>query len=513
MTDDTLTEAAIVSFPMGDGAAVYQTPGLQTNMPKYCVAFSTKVQSTHDISRPIVRFRELNALYSNGAYGMFSEVDGRLVMGVKTSVPTDMSNDWPVKAKKIGAYPNYTEYNLNYYHFSTMEATIHAMVGGDYYVIPHVYVWGTINKSVSFDLIAYPTFMSNYVTRDSLSNEAPNGARTIKSMIVYGYRSGDEKQPWILQMESTNDPNDPFAYSTIDIKPIRPVSYENPEDAYEIFNLRLSEKVNADPNFDMRQLIAAESTDVVSNLSIPVFNTWGEGIQFNAIKVEVDNISTVSSQSVDYMNVTTMANETDTTLNYKTADYALKLTDQTAVKWSASGKFSMSESISYKSAIKATCKIGDIGGEVSEEITMTANTAFEFSRSSENTQTHTEEKTFTVSGQTVAVPAKHVFQLQASWNRAAVSGRIFVYYPVNFQPQLKVIHRWYDKADPLAVNAKMDVDKAVKLLNMPSFKPVEVKDGAGKTVSVNCVWGVMPFHAENSTIGSYVITDLGEIKK
>ena len=512
MTDDQQIDAAIVTTSVGGVSGTYQTDGLQGTMPKYCVAFSPNVQSTHDINRPIVKFRELNALYSNGAYGMFNDFDGRLVMGVKTISQINQSNDWPAKVEKIGAYPNYTASALTRSYFNTMEATIHAMIGGDYFMIPHVYVWGTISN-VSFYLVSYPTFMSNYATRDNLSNEVVNGAKTIKSMIVYGYRGGDEKQPWILQMESTNDPNDTFAYSTIDIKPIRAISYENPEDAYEIFNLRLSEKVNADHNFDMSQLIAAESTDVKSDIAIPVFNTWGDGVQFNAIKVEVDNISTVSSQSVDYMNVTTMTNETDATLNYKTADYALKLTDQTAVKWSTSGKFSMSESISYKSAIKATCKIGDIGGEVSEEITMTANTAFEFSRSSENTQTHTEEKTFTVSGQTVAVPARHVYQLQASWNRAAVSGRIFVYYPVNFQPQLKVIHRWYEKAEPLAVNAKMDVDKAVKLLNMPSFKPVDVKDGTGKTVAVNCVWGVMPFRAENSTVGSYAITDLGEIKK
>lgn len=510
MTDDTQSKGAVLAAPMGDVSVTYQPENLQTG--KYVFAFAPGVQSTHDINRPIIRLRELNALYSNGAYGMMSEIDGRLVWMVKSYPGGTLPNDWPVKAKKIGAFPQSTEYQLNRSSFNCMEMTINAVIGGDFYAIPHMYIWGTV-ETIPFPMVSFPNFLSNYVTRDNIGYAVDGGAKTVKSILVYGYKDGDEKKPWVMQIEMTCDPADAFAMMVMNIKPLRAVNYENPEDAYEIFNLRLAEKVNTDPNFDMRQLIAAESTSIQSDLYLPVFNTWGESIQFNAIKVEVDDVSTVSSQSVDYMNVTTMTNETDAPLNYKTADYALKLTDQSAIKWSETRKASISESVSYKNTIKASAKIGEIGVDVTEEITMTINAGFEFTKSSETTQTHTEEKTFTVSGQTVSVPPKHVYQLQASWNRASVSGRIFVYYPVNFQPQLKVVHRWYDRADPLVVNARMDVDKAVKLLNMPSFKPVEVKDGAGKTVSVNCVWGVMPFHAENSTVGSYVITDLGEIKK
>lgn len=483
----------------------------------HCVQFKSTVKDLNDPNRPLMAARCAgNMVVAGGGIALTRIVSNQsgnnsALRYDATGLPTSGVNDWPSKAKAIGAFPNLPN-GIDTYsaYYRTIEMSMHPVIDGDYYEIPNMFYGVVVMSNVCTNFY----FVSNLADRQSFTVSAD--PQQLPGIYIYGYKHGDRNQPYILLMTSKYAQGEEAMY-WLDIKVIKRVDYENPEDTFALFNLKFSELMRDDPSFNPRQLIVKDPKGVDAPIIVPTFATWSDApATFTAIKLEPNGQTTKVSASPEYMNVTSIVNDTDQTMTFKTPDYALKVTDTAQYQWSNNEKGTLTISGTYKNSLKVSAKgkvgANEAGIEDTTEWSVTATASFEYSHTSQNTNTHTNEQTYTVGGQTFQIPPRSAYNLVASFVRASVKGTMKVYYPVDIKPQLKVIHRWYDRADPLVLNGQMDVNAVQKLMKLPAFVDVTVKNLKGEDESVPCVWGEMPFEASNSSICSVTLKYVGPVE-
>lgn len=321
---------------------------------------------------------------------------------------------------------------------------------------------------------------------------------------VYGWRDGNAKDPVVLSIVANAKTVSGVSCAFITIKYVRDIKNEMPEDAFDQFNYRLARKKLEDKTFNPRTLLKTHAAEFPDSITVtPVLDSWNKA-KFEAIRMDVDPEATITSGSPEYAQVAVLTNDTDAPMTFKTADFAWQVQDQFTFKWTNSEK--AATTASYKSQIK--CVLGLPSGE-GPKFDWTYETAisatFEYSHSEENSSTHTETKTFTVSGQTVVVPPHTTYIAEAQWRRAKLQGVATIFYPVT-QDVTAVVKftnetSWLHGATYL--NSALDMDKVAKVLGVDLIKVADVKNAKGENRQVPCVVGHYPFECTTSSLATY----------
>lgn len=483
----------------------------------HCLQFKSHIKDLNDPKRPLIAARcPNNCLTEDGGIAMSQLVQN--VGGWNHAIKYPMKaraggvNDWPDRTKAIGAFPNWDMSQMGSM-LKIIEADLHPVIDGDYFHIPNVFV-------LSAELSGYlngPSFMSNYAGREHLYSSVADPDKPV-GIYVYGYKNGDESQPWMLLFSAVAARPNEAAMWWFDLTPVKPIGYQNPEDTFALFNLTLAEAMRKDPKFVTKQLLLQEKSGITSDVVIPSFEQWSTGSgSFTALKFEPDAMETSVNVGVDYMSVASLVNDTDAPLVMKTPDYALKLTETTQYSWSNNEKVNIGTSWSYKASVKNSMKVKvedfyEDTTETAAEWSVGINLGFEYTHLSTNTNTSSTEQTYTVGGQTITVPPKTVMSLTAGFKRCTLRGSMKVYYPLLLKPTMKVIHKWFNRADPVVMNSSMDVDAVMSVLKLPAFEKVKVKNADGKEEEIHCVWHDVPFTATNSAVSSISVKTIGPTK-
>ena len=472
------------------------------------IQFKHHIQQLNDPKKAVIAaVNANNCIQSSSAFTHMVQVGDTYNVGFTypTSFNANGVNDWPTKAKPLGAFPCFNMGVMGSM-YRAVEVTMNPIIDGDYYEIPNMFLG-------SFEMDGHPTnwyFISNFADRQYINPTAELNKAI--GMYVYAYKDGDPEQPWIILMTITNVANEAALY-WIDMTPIRAVDYQNPEDIFAQFNLKYAEALRENVSFKGTQFLLGDTYDKNAPIVVPSFESWGEPTTFTAVKYEPSS-STIGMSRPQYMNVTSIVNDSDTTMTFKTPDYSLKITETQQYQWSNNEKVNINAGFTYKSSVKNTTKIkvGEFAedtGEVSKEWSISVAVGFEYSHTSVNTDTHTQEQTYTIGGQTFQIPPRSAYNLVASFQRTSVEGKMKVYYPVDFTPTLKVVHKYFDRPDPVILNGKMNIAAVESGLKLKGFEDVETKRIDGKTEVQRCVWGEMPFKADNTSVCTLTLKYVG----
>ncbi len=185
--------------------------------------------------------------------------------------------------------------------------------------------------------------------------------------------------------------------------------------------------------------------------------------KWTSSNIVIDQDSVRRTTRRDYASLHTLRNNTAAALTMKTSDYARKITDttQTAHTWTNTGTFEFN----YKAAVNVGIEGAGLKGEWSIKLVYThTDTVVE-------TTTHADETTFTVSGQTVAVPPFRQLLVTQDWWRANLAGKAIVMVDMKDGDTKMDIYdvRPGSAGSSLTFHSVLDIINAQKLLGLKAY--------------------------------------------
>ena len=285
-----------------------------------------------------------------------------------------------------------------------------------------------------------------------------------------------------------------------DVKIERYMNFDSPDGFTDEFNYRLAWKRWRDgwDSVDAGSLVVEKEFHDQKPIYLTI-QPYAE--KMNSIAMTVVDGDTTAAVNKEYVSASNLRNDTDSPVVFKTSDYSHKYTNTFSTTASFSIKSTLT--LSVKQALKITAKVGDIGGEASQE--WTEQIAEEWTGTSSSTYTHAEEITYTVSGQQVTVPPKEIWRVGCAWATAEVTGSTRVLFAVEGTiAALGWLAHGAMTKDFRKVTLQMD--KAIDVLGLTSIKHGTVQDEVtGQKYTGFYTGGTFTFHCKNGVLADYVV--------
>jgi hypothetical protein len=218
--------------------------------------------------------------------------------------------------------------------------------------------------------------------------------------------------------------------------------------------------------------------------------------------IDVDN----GYESTDYVQTWTFQNDCDVNQTMKSNDWAFQQTDTHTFTWGMSEQLAVKVTVKWESDI--TESVVFVGNKFKYSMQWEAGYTHTFTQSW--TDTHTETKTLTMSGQSVVIPSKTAIHLNAVLSKVTGSGTLGQAVQITDDPSVKVavlngvsqvLNNYYD--------AVIDLGAAAKALKMTSIVPSHIPvDGPnkGKTLVGAFAKPTLHFVAKAGAQGTLLVT-------
>lgn len=324
--------------------------------------------------------------------------------------------------------------------------TLTPIIGDAYYTIPNIWVQSD-NKS-------YQRIVGNMGTYDALHLSHAGYA-----IQVYGYRNGNEKDPYLIELSTIQVGKD----TALSGKVLEPISSEAP-DAYQVmFNWLLAKKRDELLvwNFDVSKLIKSAPIKVGVKDYIAL---GAKDMTLKATDIQVIDKSVLTADQ-QYVNQSILRNATDAACTMKTSDYTHTWTDT----WEYT--YAMSQKLGVKTGLKITVDGGVSFLMLVDEkvkVEMSLELSLELNFSQQWKWGHTDTKTYLVGGQTIAVPPKSTIEVNTSWYHANIAGHIEAYAAVPVDYGVTVFANQVNRRSE-GLSAVLDLQQAAAMLGLPNL--------------------------------------------
>lgn len=254
---------------------------------------------------------------------------------------------------------------------------------------------------------------------------------------------------------------------------------------------------------DVRSLVPAYA-DLPSNDPCQAYHFVLDVDQDKSLTLQAADVMTVVKKShvgdAEYVNVSTLTNDMDVEQSLKTSDFAHTYTDTFQYTYKSA------EQVSRKMSIKQTIEEYSafwlpFGEKGKVEISMEYNMQFTFEETWAWTTTDT--RTYTVSGQTVKVPAKSSLVASTDWYRAHIEGEITCINPLDPSKLSSKVGR--TMSDHVFVfSTPFDMKAAIKLLGLSKIATQAKVKGVDTTGLF--LYTQYEFSTDVGVVGNYRVT-------